>query len=72
MEAFEALAQADIANFLWKNLRYFDNLETAYININLMLSELQDEANKRDNVIEMLKDSYVSGSNDQAPMIWTV
>jgi hypothetical protein len=72
MEAFEALAQADIANFLWKNLRYFDNLETAYSNINLMLSELQDEANKRDSVIEMLKDSYVSGSNDQAPMIWSV
>ena len=72
MEAFESLAQADIANYLWKNLRYFDNLETAYININLMLSELQDEANKRDSIIELLKESYVSTSNDQCPIIFTV
>ena len=72
MEIFEALCQADIANFLWKNLRYYDNLETVYVNIDLKLSELQDEGNKRDSIIDTLKDSYVSSSNDQAPMIWTV
>lgn len=72
METFEDLAQADIANYLYKNLRYFDGLETAYISIDLKLSELQDEANKRDNVIDTLKDSYVSTSNSNIPYIWTV
>jgi hypothetical protein len=72
METFEALAQADIANFLWKNLRYYDGLETVFLNINLMLSELQDEANKRDSIIDTLKESYVSTSNDQCPIIFTV
>jgi hypothetical protein len=72
MEIFESLAQADIANFLWKNLRYYDGLETVFLNINLMLSELQDEASKRDSIIDTLKDSYVSAANDQSPLIWSV
>ena len=72
MEIFEALAQADIAKFLYMNLRYYDGLETAYVNIDLKLSELQDEMNKRENVIEKLQESYTSTSNDQCPIIWTV
>lgn len=72
MEIFEALAQADIAKFLYMNLRYYDGLETAYVNIDLKLSELQDEMNKRENIIEKLQESYVSTSNDQCPIIWTV
>ena len=72
METFEALAEADIANFLHMNLRYFDGFETAYVNIDLKLSELESEANKRDQIIEDLKNSYVSTSNDNIPYIWTV
>ena len=72
MEAFEALAQADVANFLYMNLRYYDGLETTYLNIDLKLSELNDAANKRDNIIDLLKESYVSTSNDNIPYIWTV
>lgn len=72
MEVFESLAQADIANFLWMNLRYDDGLETAYINIDLKLAELQDHAQRRDGVIEELKNGYVSASNDNQPLIWTV
>lgn len=72
METFEALAQADVANFLYMNLRYYDNLETTYLNIDLKLSELNDAANKRDNIIEKIQDSYVSTSNDNIPYIWTV
>lgn len=72
MEVFERLAQADIARMLYMNLRYYDNLETAYINIDLKLSELQDEASKRDQVIEDLENSYVSTSNDNIPYLWTV
>lgn len=72
METFEALAQADVANFLWKNLRYYDNLETVYVNIDLKLSELQDEGNKRDQLIEYLRESSVSTSNDNIPYLWSV
>lgn len=72
METFEALAQADVANFLQKNLRYFDGLETVYVNIDLKLSELESEASKRENIIEDIKNSYVSASNDNIPYILTV
>lgn len=72
MEIFEALAQADVANFLYKNLRYFDGLETIYVNIDLKLSEIEQEANKREQIIEELKNSYVSASNDAIPYILTV
>lgn len=72
METFEALAQADIANFLFMNLRYYDNLDTIYINIDLKLSELEQQASKREQVIEDLKNSYVSASNGSIPYIFTV
>jgi hypothetical protein len=72
METFEALAQADVANFLQKNLRYVDGLETVYVNIDLKLSELESEAGKRDNIIDDIKNSYVSASNDNIPYILTV
>ena len=72
METFEKLAQIDIAKFLYMNLRYVDGLETVYVNIDLKLSELQDEANKRDDLIEELKNANVSMANDSVPAIWTV
>lgn len=72
MEVFESLCQADIANFLWKNLRYYDGLDTIYINIDLKLAELQDEASKRDQIIDKLEEAYVSPSNDSASLVWTV
>src|SRR5574344_1211371 len=69
MEIFESLAQADVAKFLYMNLRNYDGLETVYVNIDLKLSELEQEAGKRDNVIDELKNSYVSASNDNIPYI---
>lgn len=72
MNTFEELAQADIARFLYMNLRYYDGFETAYVSIDLKLSELNDEANKRENIVEKLENSYVSMSNDTCPAIWTV
>lgn len=72
MEIFEALAQADVANFLWKNLRYFDGLERVYVNIDLKLSELESEAGKRETIIDKIEQSYVSASNDNIPYMITV
>lgn len=72
METFEALAQADIAKFLYMNLRYFDGLETIYVNIDLKLNELEQEGSKRESIIDDIKNSYVSASNDNIPYIMTV
>ena len=68
-----AMAKAtDIARYLWMNLRYYDNLETIYIGLDLKLSDLQSEADKRENVLDKIKDAYVSTSNDNIPYIWTI
>lgn len=72
MNLFENLCQADIAKFLYMNLRYYDGLDTVYINIDLKLSELQDEASKRDTYIDQMNDSWVSMSNDAAVALWSV
>ncbi len=71
MEIFEKLATADVANLLL-GLQYIDNLETAFVNIDLKLSELNDAASKRDSIIEELDAAHVTPSNDLAPIIWTV
>lgn len=69
METFEALAQADVAGFLSKNLKYWDGLETVLSTLDLKLGLLDDEANKRDSILEDMKNSYVSASNESIPLI---
>ena len=72
METFEALAQADIAQFLYRYLKYYDQLQTVYATIDLKLQDLESEANKRDEVLNYIKESYVSASNANQPLIWAV
>ena len=72
METFESLAQADIAQFLYRYLKYYDQLQTVYATIDLKLQDLETEANKREEVINQIKDSYVSASNANQPLIWTI
>lgn len=72
MGIFERLAMSDVANYLYMNLRYYDNFETAYVNIDLKLSELQDIAGRRDNIIEELDNAHVSTANPEIPYVWTV
>lgn len=71
MEIFEQLAQADIANFLYMNLRYVDNLETIYINIDLKLNELNQQGDRRQEILDKIEQSYVSAANDNIPYIMT-
>lgn len=68
METFEALAQADIANFLYQNLKYWEGLETVLANADLKLSQLENEGSKRENVVDELKQNYVSAGNDAIPL----
>ena len=72
METFESLAQADIAQFLYRYLKYYDQLQTVYATIDLKLQDLETEANKRDEVLNFIKESYVSASNANQPLIMTV
>ena len=70
METFEALAQADVASYLYKGLRYYDQLPTVFGgNIDLKLDELQNEASRREEVINYIKESYVSAGNKNAPIM---
>lgn len=72
METFEALAQADVANLLFMNLRYYDNLDTIFVNVDMKLSDIEQQANRRQEIIEEIKQSYVSAANDNIPYIMTV
>jgi hypothetical protein len=72
MEIFERLATADIAKLLYGQLKYVDGLETAYVQLDLKIQDLQEEAQRREDVINELKESYVSTSNDNIPYIWSI
>lgn len=72
METFENLAQADVAKFLYENLKYYDGLETVYANMDLKLSDLENEAGKRDDIVEKLDEAHVSAANPNQPLILCV
>ncbi len=69
METFEDLAICDVASYLYENLKYYDNLQTVYASIDMKLGEFENKAARRDDVIANIKDSYVSASNKNQPMI---
>ena len=72
MEIFEKLVYADVANFLFQNLKYYDGLETIYASIELKLDDLQRWAETRDDIIQILDDAHVSASNDACPVMITI
>lgn len=72
MTVFEKLAICDVATFLYQNLKYYDNLDTVFGNLDLKLDTLQDYMNKRDDVVQELKDASVSTSNEAQPIMMTV
>ena len=72
MEIFEDLAQADVATFLYQELKYYDGLETVYANIDLKLNDLAVAASKRSDIVSQLEESYVSAANKNQPIMFTV
>lgn len=72
MEVFEALAEADVATFLYNNLKYYDGLETVYTNIDLKLDQLSDSAGKRQDIVDRLEEQYVSAGNHNQPIMFTI
>jgi hypothetical protein len=72
METVEKLAIADVASFLYQELKYYDGLETVFANIDLKMNDLQEQANKRDEIEQTLKEGYVSAANQNQPIMYTI
>lgn len=71
-ELFEKLALADIASFLFQYLKHYDGIETVFANVDLKLSYIENEANKRDEVVQKIEEGYVSAGNENQPLMFTV
>lgn len=72
METFESLAEADVAKFLYEELKYYDGLETVYANMDLKLGDLESKASRREDIVQMLDDTHISAANKVQPMIFTI
>lgn len=72
MTTFEALAQADVANFLYNNLKYYEGIETVYASIDMKLSDLQNEGSKREQIMADLEQNYVNAGNTAVPIMFTI
>lgn len=72
METFEALAIADVATFLFNNLKHYRNLETVFANVDINIETLEEKANTRNDIIEKLENSYVSAANKNQPLMYCV
>lgn len=72
MELFENLATADVASYLYEKLKYFDNLETVFANVDIKIDSLKERADKREEYVNELKDGYVSAANSNQPIMYTV
>jgi len=72
MEIFEKLAEADVARFLYENLKYFDGLENVHATIDLKMSDLENKASTRDDIVEKLDEAHVSAANKNQPLIFAV
>lgn len=72
MGVFENLATADVASFLVAYLQHYDGLETVFAGVDLKLSYLENWAGRREDYINELKEAYVSASNKNQPLLYTV
>lgn len=72
METFEKLAILDIKSFLYNGLKYYDGLETVYSTIDLKISDWSNVESDREQMVEYLRENYVSASNTNQPMIMTI
>lgn len=71
MEIFERLAQADIAIYLLRYLSHFE-VETVYMQVDLKLNILEEEASKREEIINEIKEGYVSAANKNQPYLFCI
>lgn len=72
MTIFEELCCSDIASWLYNELKYYDQLETVYANIDMKLDQLQNIAERREDVLARLDEGHVTTANAAAPFILSI
>lgn len=72
MEVFEKLAIADVATTLYQYLKHYEGVDTVFANTDFKLSTIEEIANTRNDVVQELKESYVSPSNTAQPIMYTI
>ena len=72
METFKDLATADIASWLFEKLKMYDGLNTVSSTIDLKLASLEQKAARREEIVERLKNSFVSAANRNMPVLITI
>jgi hypothetical protein len=72
MGIFEDLATADVAAWLYQELKYYEALETVYVNIDMKLSDIQSIGDRRQDIIDKLENSQLSGAQSALPIIMTI
>lgn len=72
METFEKLAMCDVATMLYQELKYYDNAETVFANIDLKLDDLRSWSEKREDLVRELDEAHTSTANENQNLIMTV
>ena len=72
METFESLAQCDVAIFLYQQLKYFDDFDTTYAQLQLKLDTLQSWADRREDLVNKLDEAHTTTANFDQTLIMTV
>lgn len=73
MEVFETIAEGDVCNFLYQELLTWNDMETVYVTVSIkQMEKLQQKADKRDDMVEKIKEDFVSAANESVPIIWTI
>lgn len=73
METFEDLCCADLATFLYNQLKFYDGLENLFgSNIDLKLQQLEEHMGKREEIVQKLQENQVSAGNKNYRFIMSV
>lgn len=72
METFETLAQCDVAIFVYHQLKYFDDFDTTYAQLQLKIDTLQSWADRREDLVNKLDEAHTTTANENQSLIITV
>jgi hypothetical protein len=72
MEVFEKLATSDVATMLYNTLKFYDDTDTVYMQLNLRLDIINEWHNKRDDIVRELDDAHTTTANEYQSLIMTV
>lgn len=69
METFEELAILDVKDFLYQSLKLYGDLETVFGTTNIKIDDWSSAASDRKDMVNQLREQYVSAANKNQPMI---